>query len=99
MREALKILPPEQLRVLEPSYFSGHTHAEIADLLGLWLSTVKNRLRLVMKKKKDHFVVRGQAARCAAPRRYGEVPVSGVGVPFSVRTRRSSERMPKRSVR
>ena len=61
VREALKALPPEQLEVLEMSYFSGYTHAEIAELLGLSLGTVKSRLRLGSKKIRDHFLARGMA--------------------------------------
>ena len=62
VREALKALPPEQLEVLEMSYFRGYTHAEISDLLGLSLGTVKSRVRLGLKKVRDHFVARGMAA-------------------------------------
>jgi RNA polymerase sigma-70 factor, ECF subfamily len=62
VREAFKTLPPAQLEVIELSYFSGYTHAEISALLGLSLGTVKSRLRLGMKKIKDHFVARGMAA-------------------------------------
>jgi RNA polymerase sigma-70 factor, ECF subfamily len=62
VREALKTLPPTQLEVIELSYFSGYTHAEISALLGLSLGTVKSRLRLGLKKIKDHFVARGMAA-------------------------------------
>jgi RNA polymerase sigma-70 factor (ECF subfamily) len=50
VREALKTLPPEQLKVLALAYFSGYTHAEIAELLGLPLGTVKGRMRLGLKK-------------------------------------------------
>ena len=35
VREALRALPPEQLKVLELAYFSGYTHTEIAKLLDL----------------------------------------------------------------
>ena len=62
VREALETLPPAQLEVIELSYFSGYTHAEISALLGLPLGTVKSRLRLATKKIKDHFVARGMAA-------------------------------------
>lgn len=62
VREALETLPPAQLEVIELSYFSGYTHAEISALLGLSLGTVKSRLRLAMKKIKDHFIARGMAA-------------------------------------
>ncbi len=43
VREALKTLPQEQLKVLELAYFSGYTHVEIAELLGVPLGTVKGR--------------------------------------------------------
>jgi RNA polymerase sigma-70 factor (ECF subfamily) len=46
VREALKSLPEEQLKTLELAYFSGYTHVEIAELLGLPLGTVKSRMRL-----------------------------------------------------
>ncbi len=55
VREALKSLPEEQLKVLELAYFSGYTHVEIAGLLGLPVGTVKGRMRLGLKKVKDYF--------------------------------------------
>jgi RNA polymerase sigma-70 factor, ECF subfamily len=55
VREALKSLPEEQLKVLELAYFSGYTHVEIAGLLDLPLGTVKGRMRLGLKKIKDYF--------------------------------------------
>ena len=55
VREALRTLPPEQLKILELAYFSGYTHTEIAELLGLPLGTVKGRMRLGLKKMKDYF--------------------------------------------
>ena len=55
VREALGTLPPEQLKVLELAYFSGYTHVEIAELLGLPLGTVKGRMRLGLKKIRDYF--------------------------------------------
>jgi RNA polymerase sigma-70 factor, ECF subfamily len=55
VREALGTLPPEQLKILELAYFSGYTHVEIAELLGLPLGTVKGRMRLGLKKIKDYF--------------------------------------------
>ena len=48
--EALNELPPEQLKILELAYFSGYTHVEISDLLGLPLGTVKGRMRLAREK-------------------------------------------------
>jgi RNA polymerase sigma-70 factor, ECF subfamily len=55
VREALNTLPPEQLKILELAYFSGYTHVEISDLLGLPLGTVKGRMRLGLKKIRDYF--------------------------------------------
>ena len=61
VREALKVLPPEQLQVLELAYFSGFTHTEIADLLDVPLGTVKGRMRLGLKKIRAYFDARGMA--------------------------------------
>jgi RNA polymerase sigma-70 factor (ECF subfamily) len=59
VRKALKDLPAAQLQVLELAYFSGYTHTEIADLLGLPLGTVKGRMRLGLKKIRAYFDSRG----------------------------------------
>src|SRR3712207_4282111 len=61
VREALNTLPGEQLKVLELAYFSGYTQVEIAELLGLPLGTVKGRMRLGLKKIRDHFGSRDMA--------------------------------------
>src|SRR5215210_4087566 len=61
IREALNTLPPEQLKILELAYFSGYTHVEISDLLGLPLGTVKGRMRLGLKKIRDYFESRDAA--------------------------------------
>ena len=61
VREALRGLPPEQLKVLELSYFSGYTHMEIAELLDLPLGTVKGRMRLGLTKLREYFDSRGMA--------------------------------------
>ena len=55
VREALKTLPKEQLKILELAYFSGYTHVEIAELLDVPLGTVKGRMRLGLKKIRDYF--------------------------------------------
>jgi RNA polymerase sigma-70 factor (ECF subfamily) len=55
VREALSTLPPEQVKILELAYFSGYTHVEIAELLGLPLGTVKGRMRLGLRKIRDYF--------------------------------------------
>jgi RNA polymerase sigma-70 factor (ECF subfamily) len=56
VREALRSLPEEQLKILELSYFSGYTHLEIADLLGVPLGTVKGRMRLGLKKMRGFLL-------------------------------------------
>jgi RNA polymerase sigma-70 factor (ECF subfamily) len=61
VREALNTLPSEQLKILELAYFSGYTHVEISDLLGLPLGTVKGRMRLGLKKIRDYFESRDAA--------------------------------------
>lgn len=55
VQEALKTLPPEQLKILDLAYFSGYTHVEISELMELPLGTVKGRMRLGLKKIKDYF--------------------------------------------
>ena len=67
VREALSTLPPEQLKILELAYFSGYTHVEISDLLDIPLGTVKGRMRLGLKKMRDHFDPGGTAAEAAVP--------------------------------
>ena len=55
VREALKTLPEDQLKTLELAYFSGYTHVEIAELLGVPLGTVKGRMRAGLKKMRAYF--------------------------------------------
>ena len=62
VREALNTVPQEQLKILELAYFSGYTHVEIANLLGLPLGTVKGRMRRGLKRLRDHCEARGMAA-------------------------------------
>ena len=61
VREALKTLPKEQLKILELAYFSGYTHVEIAESLELPLGTVKGRMRLGLQKIRGFFQARGAA--------------------------------------
>jgi len=61
VREAMGTLPSQQLKILELAYFSGYTHVEISELLGLPLGTVKGRMRLGLKKIRDFFESRGVA--------------------------------------
>ncbi|RYG04956.1 MAG: sigma-70 family RNA polymerase sigma factor [Caulobacteraceae bacterium] len=46
VREAVRVLPPDQLEVVRLSFFNEKPHAEIAQILSLPLGTVKSRLRL-----------------------------------------------------
>jgi RNA polymerase sigma-70 factor (ECF subfamily) len=66
VREALNTLPQEQLKILELAYFSGYTHMEIAENLDVPLGTVKGRMRLGLKKLRDHFEAREMAASHAS---------------------------------
>jgi RNA polymerase sigma-70 factor, ECF subfamily len=50
VRGALRMLPADQLKVIELAYFGGLTHSEIAEALGMPLGTVKGRMRLAMEK-------------------------------------------------
>ncbi len=61
VREALNTLPQEQLEILELAYFSGYTHVEIAERLGLPLGTVKGRMRLGLQKLRGFYQTRGAA--------------------------------------
>lgn len=61
VRDALRTLPSEQLKILELAYFSGYTHVEIAELMDLPLGTVKGRMRLGLKKIKGYFESRNMA--------------------------------------
>jgi RNA polymerase sigma-70 factor (ECF subfamily) len=61
VRKALNTLPQEQLKILELAYFSGYTHVEIAELLGVPLGTVKGRMRLGLKKLGAYFESRDAA--------------------------------------
>lgn len=53
VREALKVLPVEQLEVIRLSFFQDRPHSEIAEQLKLPLGTVKSRLRLAMARLKS----------------------------------------------
>lgn len=48
--QALRLLPREQSRVIELAYFGGFSHAEIAEMLGAPLGTIKGRMRLGLEK-------------------------------------------------
>ena len=50
VRRALLDLPEAQRRTIELAYFGGYTHAELADLMGVPLGTVKGRMRIGLQK-------------------------------------------------
>ncbi|HZG62506.1 MAG TPA: sigma-70 family RNA polymerase sigma factor [Rubrobacteraceae bacterium] len=61
VREALRVLPQEQLKVIELAYFSGYTQKEIAELLKVPLGTVKGRARMGLKKMREYLDSQGMA--------------------------------------
>lgn len=50
LRAALKHLPPDQIAVIELSFFADKPHSQIASELDIPLGTVKSRLRLAMAR-------------------------------------------------
>ena len=55
LHEALKLLPAEQARVVELSFFEDTPHREIELRLGIPLGTVKSRLRLAIGRLRAIF--------------------------------------------
>lgn len=55
LRQALATLPQEQQQALEMAYFSGFTHNEIANALGVPLGTIKSRIRTAMDRLRLAF--------------------------------------------
>ncbi len=53
VRNAMDVLPADQLKVIEMAYFGGFTHVEIADMLEAPVGTVKGRMRLGLKKMRE----------------------------------------------
>jgi RNA polymerase sigma-70 factor, ECF subfamily len=53
VRAALKELSPEQVRIVQLSFFEGRAHGDIAVLLNLPLGTVKSRVRLAMGRLRN----------------------------------------------
>lgn len=50
LHEAIQDLPPQQVEVLQMSFFENKSHSEIAEMLKLPVGTVKSRLRLAFGK-------------------------------------------------
>jgi RNA polymerase sigma-70 factor, ECF subfamily len=55
VRAAVAQLPAEQRQALLLAFFSGYTHAQIAEILKQPLGTIKTRLRLALQKLREHF--------------------------------------------
>src|SRR5215203_6574580 len=62
LQEALLVLPHAQYKILELAHFSDLRHAEIAERLCVPLGTVKGRMRLGLKKLRNHPELRGMAS-------------------------------------
>ena len=50
LRIAMRDLPPDQMAVIQASFFADKPHSQIAAELGIPLGTVKSRLRLAMAR-------------------------------------------------
>jgi RNA polymerase sigma-70 factor (ECF subfamily) len=55
LHAALRTLPPAQRHAVELAFFAGLTHGEIARQTGLPLGTVKGRVRLGLRRLRDHL--------------------------------------------
>lgn len=55
LKEALGALPREQREAVTLAHLHGRTQTEIAERLGLPLGTVKGRMRLGLKKLREHL--------------------------------------------
>ena len=55
LHAALSTLPPAQRHAVELAFFAGLTHGEIAVQTGLPLGTVKGRVRLGLRRLRDHL--------------------------------------------
>lgn len=53
VRAALRQLPPEQVKVIELSFFEEKPHVEISKALGIPLGTVKSRIRIAMNRLRE----------------------------------------------
>lgn len=53
VKDALKVLRPEQREIVELAYYGGLTHTEISERLNQPLGTVKTRMRLALRKLRE----------------------------------------------
>ncbi len=61
LREALRDIPREQREAVTLVHISGLTQTEVSERLGLPLGTVKGRVRLGLRKLRDHPALREMA--------------------------------------
>ena len=66
VRQAIEALPSEQKQAIVLSFFSGFSHPEVAEQLGIPLGTVKTRIRLGMTKLRESLTVLRMEARRAS---------------------------------
>jgi RNA polymerase sigma-70 factor (ECF subfamily) len=59
VKHALAQLPTAQRTALELAYFQGFTQREIAEIQNEPLGTIKTRMRLAIRKLKDHLETQG----------------------------------------
>ena len=52
---AMTVLDAGERQLIELAYYRGHSHAEVAELTGLPLGTVKTRLRTALSRMKTHL--------------------------------------------
>ena len=52
--DALAMLPPEQCKVVQMSFFEDKSHGEISEELNIPLGTVKSRMRLAFERIRNH---------------------------------------------
>jgi RNA polymerase sigma-70 factor, ECF subfamily len=58
IRQAMSLLPPEQMRIITMSFFEEKAHGEIAEELDIPLGTVKSRIRLAFGKIRTELEAR-----------------------------------------
>lgn len=55
VRAAIATLSPEQIKVVQLSFFEGIAHGDVAKILNIPLGTVKSRLRLAMQNLRERL--------------------------------------------